>query len=395
MRHLTFVADQKTDCGSVFRYSGPTLELVQAIARAVARAQCAYELIRHMASCLVRYLGKPAALLSLLACATAHSQPTAVHVTQPASRDFERISRQPGTAEAFFEADLGAKVSGYVSKLLVDIGDRVTAGEVLARIAVPEMIAARSARSAEVDALQAEHDRVAMLVERGSLTRRALDEAVNRLAAARAELRQIEEQLRYTTIEAPFDGVVTSRAIDPGDIVYPASSPKGTDQALLKVARVDTIRVKTYLPENDSVWADVGDPATVAFDALPGRAFLGRIERLSRSLDPSTRTMQVEIDLANPDGRILPGLYGRVEVVLESRSDALALPASAVRFTETGDAYVYLVSADNAAHRQSVTVGADDGNWIEILDGLTANARVVDGLVGGLSEGQPVETVGR
>jgi RND family efflux transporter MFP subunit len=317
--------------------------------------------------------------------------PATVEVVEPEPHDFERISNQPGTAEAFFEADLGAKVSGYVSELLVDIGASVKAGQVLARIAVPELTASRNALSANVDALQSERDRAAMLVDRGSLTQRALDEAENRLKSAKAQLREVDEQLRYATIEAPFDGIVTSRAIDPGDMVYQASSPKGTDEALIKVARTDVIRVKTFLPEYDTVWADVGDPATVTFDALPGQTFTSRIARLSGALDPSTRTMQVEIDLPNPDGRILPGLYGRTKITLESREQTLSLPASAVRFTEDGSAYVYVISPDNAAHRRDVTLGFDDGNWIEISNGLSSSDRVVDGLIGSLEEGESVQ----
>jgi RND family efflux transporter MFP subunit len=331
--------------------------------------------------------------ISLLACTTVHGQTTAVRVIQPESRDFHRISRQPGTAEAFFEADLGAKVSGYVSDLLVDIGARVATGEVLARIAVPDMEATRSALSAEVEALRSEHDRTAMLVERGSLTQRALDEAANRLAAARANLREIDEQLRYATIEAPFDGIVTYRAIDPGDMVYEASSPKGSDQPLLRVARVDVIRVKTFVPELDAVWADIGDRATVAFDALPGNSYSGEIARVSGSLDPSTRTMQVEIDLPNIDGKILPGLYGRTEIALENHSGALALPATAVRFTETGDSYIYLIGANDVVIRRSVSIGFDDGNWIEISSGLSSTDRVADGLVGSLADGQQVQVI--
>jgi RND family efflux transporter MFP subunit len=332
----------------------------------------------------------------LLLCAVvpmgaALAQPETVRVVQPQVRDFERVSRQPGTAEAFFEADLGAKVSGYVSELLVDIGAHVTAGQVLARIAVPELTASRNALSANVDALRSERDRAAMLVERESLTQRALDEAENHLKSAQAELREVDEQLRYATIEAPFDGIVTSRAIDPGDMVYQASSPKGSDEALLKVARTDVIRVRTFLPEYDTVWANVGDPATVVFDALPGQTFSSQVARLSGSLDPSTRTMQVEIDLPNPDGRILPGLYGRTEITLASRGDALALPASAVRFTDDGSAYVYVISPDDMAHRRSVTVGFDDGNWIEISSGLSQDDRVADGLVGSLEEGESVQ----
>lgn len=332
-------------------------------------------------------------LAALAPLPAAFAQAPSVRVVEPELRQFERLSNQPGTAEPFYEADLGAKVSGYVSELLVDIGSRVETGQVLARIAVPELAASRKALAANVDALTSERDRAATLVDRGSLTQRTLDEAENRLESAEARLREVDEQLRYATIEAPFDGIVTWRAIDPGDMVFEAGSPKGSDQALLKVARTDIIRVKTYLPEYDAVWADVGDPATVSFDALPGQSFTSTLARAAGSLDPSTRTMQVEIDLPNPDGRILPGLYGRTAITLESRDRVLALPASAVRFTEDGNAYVYVISADDTAHRRAVTVGLDDGNWIEISSDLTEGETVADGLVGSLDEGEKVTIV--
>jgi RND family efflux transporter MFP subunit len=232
------------------------------------------------------------------------------------ARDAELSSTQPGTAEAFFEADLGAKVSGFVSELNVDIGARVAAGQVLARIAVPELSQARNAARAKVAALESEHARTATLVARNSMTQRALDEAKSRLDTAIAEQAGIEAQMQYAVIEAPFAGIVTSRTIDPGDMVYEASSPKGSGQPLLRVAKIDVIRVKTFVPESQAALVDVGDAATVVFDALPGRTFSSQVARISGSLDPGTRTMLVEIDLPNDDGRIRPGYYGRTRIVL-------------------------------------------------------------------------------
>ena len=318
----------------------------------------------------------------------------AVQVVTPQLHDFVQTSSQPGTAEAFYEADLGAKVSGHVEELLVDIGDQVSAGQVLARIAVPEMTENRNAIMADVSALESAYRREAELVERGSITERAAEETKNRLDAALARQHEAEAQMEYATIQAPFDGIVTQRTIDPGDMVYEATSPKGSDQPLLKVAQVDVIRVKTYLPEHETVWADIGDPATITFDALPGQVFSGQVARSSRSLDPSTRTMQVEIDLANPDGRILPGLYGRTEIVLETRRNTLALPATSVRFGEEG-AYVYVIAGNGSAHSMSVEIGLDDGNWLEVTNGLSINDRVVDGMVGSLVEGEQVRIVAR
>jgi len=333
------------------------------------------------------------AALTLLSAAS-WSQVVSVSVVQPERRAFERASSQPGSAEAFYEAALGAKVSGHVSELNVDIGDRVAAGQVLARIAVPELNQARNAARARVAAAQSEHSRTEMLVERNSMTRRALDEAKSRLDTAVAEQAEIEAQMQYAIIEAPFDGMVTSRTIDPGDLVHAASSPKGSDQFLLRVAKLDVIRVKSYVPERDAAWADVGDKATIVFDALPGRVFSGEVARVSGSLDPRTRTMLIEVDLPNDDNRIRPGYYGQTRVLLESREGVLALPSAAVRY-EGGSAFVYVVAADDSARRVPIEIGLDGDGWLEITRGLTGNERVVTGAVGALADGGPLRVVAR
>jgi RND family efflux transporter MFP subunit len=309
-----------------------------------------------------------------------------VRVLAAEHRALTLSSAQPGTAEAFYEADLGANVTGFVSELAVDVGSRVRAGQVLARLAVPELDAARNAARAQVAALRSEHDRTEMLAARNSVTQKALSEARNRLDAAIAEEAEIAAQIAYATIEAPFDGVVTARAIDPGDMVHQASSPKGSGQPLLKVAKLDVVRVKTYVPERDAVWADIGDAATISFDALPGQAFSGAVARLSGAIDPATRTMLVEIDLPNSDGRIRPGLYGQVRLALEQRDAALALPAAAVQYDDRG-AFVYAVAAGDVARRTPVETGLSVGGWVEIVSGLRADERVVTGAPAGLADG--------
>jgi RND family efflux transporter MFP subunit len=315
-----------------------------------------------------------------------------VRVVQPERRDLVRVSAQPATAEAMHEADLGSKVSGQVTELNVDIGSRVNAGDVLARIAVPELIQARNAAEARVVAQRSAYERTTELAERNSITQRALTEAKGRLDTAIAEKAEAEAEMAYATIQAPFDGVVTSRAIDPGDMVYQASSPKGSGQPLLRVAKLDVIRVKTYVPERDSTWVDVGDPAVVAFDALPATTFAGKVARLSGVLDPSTRTMLVEVDLPNADGRIRPGFYGRTQITLERRDRVLALPTVAVR-DDGGNAYVYVVAPDDTAKKTPVTLGLQDAGWVEIEAGLDGGERVIAGAVAGLNDGAAVRSV--
>ena len=320
------------------------------------------------------------------------SQPVAVRVIQPSRRDLARDTVQPATAEAFFEADLGAKVSGYVSELRVDIGARVKAGQTLARIAVPELIQARNAAAADVATQQSAYDRTAELAAHNSITQRAVAEAKGRLDTALARQAQAEAELEYTTIEAPFDGVVTLRTIDLGDIVYQASSPKGKTEPLRRVARVDVIRVKTYVPELDSIWADVGDSAIVTFEALPGRVFTSKVARVSGALDAATRTMLVEIDLPNTDGLIRPGLYGRARIALERREHALVLPSGAVRIGD-GGANVFVVTGD-AVRRKTVALGLVDSEWTEITSGLDESERVVaDAATANLADGMQVRVL--
>jgi RND family efflux transporter MFP subunit len=225
------------------------------------------------------------------------------------------------------------------------------------------------------------------------MTRGALTEATGRLETARARQAEIEAEMTFATIEAPFDGIVTSRTIDPGDMVYEANSPKGGDLPLLRVARVDIIRVKTYVPERYSAWVDAGDPATIVFDALSGVPFAGEVARVSGALDPGTRTMLIEIDLPNDDGRIRPGYYGQTRILLERRQGVLALPVAAV--TTDGARPAVFVAAEGSARRVEVGIGIADGNWIEITSGLSGNERVITGpAVAGLTDGAPVRVAG-
>ena len=333
-----------------------------------------------------------AVVLGSLAGGAAAQQPVAVRTIVPEQRTLTLTSTQPVTAEAFYEADLGAKVSGFVSVLSVDVGSRVRAGQVLARLAVPELDAERNALRAQVAAQRSEYDRTEMLAARNSVTQKALAEARNRLDAAIAREAEIDAQIAYATIEAPFDGVVTARAIDPGDMVHQASSPKGSGEPLLKVAKLDVIRVKTYVPEREAVWANVGDAATITFDALPGQVFSGSVARLSGAIEPATRTMLVEIDLPNADGRIRPGLYGQVRLALEQREAARALPAAAVQYGD-GGAFVFVAAAGDVARRTPVQTGLSVAGWVEIVGGLRGDERVVSGAPAGLADGAPLRIV--
>jgi RND family efflux transporter MFP subunit len=341
-------------------------------------------------ACMVAALVAPSAASAQAAGATA--PPVEIRVVQPTRHDFARDTTQPATAEAFYEADLGAKVSGHVAKLAVDIGTAVKTGQTLAVIDAPELTEARNGAAAEVRAQRSAYDRTAELAQRNAITQRALTEAQGKLDTAVAREAEAQAELEYTKIVAPFDGIVTLRTIDPGDMVYQASSPKGKAEPLLRVAKLDVIRVKTYVPERDSIWVDVGDPATITFEALAGRAFTAAVARVSGALDPATRTMLVEIDLKNDDRVIRPGSYGQARIALARHPHALALPTSAVRFGD-GGAQVFVVAGD-AVSTKSVGVGLTDPQWTEITSGLAESDRVVaTATTPGLADGARVRVL--
>jgi HlyD family secretion protein len=338
-----------------------------------------------------------------------------VQTITPELRDLVRETIQPAKAKAYYSADLGVKLTGYVESVPADIGDRVKKGQALAVIAAPEMKEQRNALKAEereletgvqaaeanLTAVESETSRIKDLVRKGSVTNKAGDEANNRLISAQAEvaaakarlgtatarLAEIEAMIAYATLTAPFDGIVTYRSVDPGDLVQAAGGSKG-GETLLRVAQVNKLRVVTHVPERDAVWLDVGDAVELEFDAFPGKVFSGKISRTAGALNGSTQRMQAEVDLDNSDGKLLPGLYGRAKISLEKRPGALVLPAGAVRFGQ-GPSHVYVVVGSTVRH-QPVTIGLDHGDWVEVLSGLSGNEQIVNGMIGRLPDGAVV-----
>lgn len=208
---------------------------------------------------------------------------------------------------------------------------------------------------------------------------------------ARRELDELNERLKYTRLISPFDGVVTKRNVDLGDLVRNTQTGATTDgPPLFVVTQVDKVRVRVAVPERDAPLAAAGDNATMTFSALPGETFEGPVARVSGVLDESTRTMLVEIDLPNPRGKLLPGMFGQATIALETSSGKITLPAGAVRHDERGDSFVYVVNAADEIEVVPVRTGLDDGKQIEIVDGLTGDERVAAATVGRLQPGQKV-----
>lgn len=287
-----------------------------------------------------------------------------------------------------------------------------------AEASVGEAAARIAAARAELTAAEAEYARTKQMVETGSLQERLLDESTQRRDAARANVEAAEAvvvkarsrvdvaaaaveaaraeaaaaaattrvaharldearvMLGFARVAAPFDGVVTHRSVDPGDLVRAATD--APHAPLFVVKQIDRTRIRTSVPELDAPLVDVGDEVVVKLSSAALAPVRGKVTRTGGSLDPSTRTMTVEVEADNAGGKLLPGMYGEATIVLHENAGARTLPASAVRFSETGDSFVYAVDESGAVEVVPVVLGYDDGTRIEVLSPLAAGRRVVD-----------------
>ena len=338
-----------------------------------------------------------------------------VEVVHPRRVTVARRLQTNATLAAFEEADLFAKVTGYLSDVRVDIGDDVKAGQVLAVIDIPELeqqLAEDQAQLAskqsalETARRQVDHDRANRTLQDITLKRQEAlfkdqwvpaqmvdqtraDAAVakanvgvakaNRTLAAHqidlaaATVEKTKALLAYSQIVAPFDGVVARRLVNRGDLVQ---APTGTLMTpLFTVQRIDTIRVFCDVPENDVPLVHIGDPATVKPFGFDGNPFTGRVTRFSLRLDPETRNMRTEIDLPNPEERLYPGMYAEVSLELNRRPDALTVPAPAVG-SDGGGNFVDTITG-NRITRRAIKTGLTDHGRVEVTAGLSEETPVV------------------
>jgi RND family efflux transporter MFP subunit len=343
-----------------------------------------------------------------------------IEVVHPRRAAMAQRLQTNATLEAFEEADLFAKVSGYLSDVRVDIGDHVKAGQVLAVIDVPEMKQELAEAEAQLESKrsslesarrQLDHNKADVALQnalakdreqlgegRQFISDRTLDQvhanadiakadlgvaeanrdlAANQVDVAAATVEKIKTLLAYTQIVAPFDGVVARRQVNRGDLVQAAAATRTTPSAgsLFTVQRIDTIRVFCDVPENDVPHLHVGDPAIVKPSGFDGKPFIGKVTRFSMRLDPETRNMRTEIDLPNPEERLYPGTYAEVSLEMNRRPDALTVPTAAVGSDADGD-FVYTIT-DNRITRLAVRTGLIDNDRVEITAGLSVETPVL------------------
>ncbi len=325
-----------------------------------------------------------------------------VTVVQPEKRTLARTLRIPASVQALREATLYAKAAGYLSRIMVDRGDPVRTGEVLAEISLPEMENEKDVAAAQLRQAEAELRLQQITVERlsavrasepGAVTQQQVDEARAKLQVAEAtaarvsaELGRAQALIDYATIRAPFSGIVTDRFVDAGAMIQAAAT--STQAPIVTVMDMDTVRVFVDVPEPDVPYVTRSTSARLTVGAIPGRDFVGSITRYSTALDPKTRTMRAEIDFSNRDHALRPGMFGAATLELERREGALTLPAATL-LTQSDAAYVYTVQ-NGVARRTPVKVGLDDGIVVEVLSGLAGAESVIVGGKGIVTDGTRV-----
>jgi RND family efflux transporter MFP subunit len=286
----------------------------------------------------------------------------------------QREIKLPGEVRGFNQATLYGKVSGYVSEMRVDRGDRVKKGDTLAVIRSPEM--EEDLRSAESNKVYAQRtaERLDALAKPGVVSMLERDMAVNARTRADADMRRARSLLDYTLVRAPFDGVVTARYVDPGALISAATSSTQAAQPVVDVADLDRVRVFVYLGQDAAPFVKSGDPVGIEQSERPDVRIPASMTRVAGALDPRTRTMQCEIILENQTWHLIPGTFVHVRIGVDVPPSPV-VPNEALVTRDGGTPHVALVEGDRV-HYRPVEVGANDGKTTRITRGLSGGETV-------------------
>jgi RND family efflux transporter MFP subunit len=323
-----------------------------------------------------------------LAAGTIANVPEPVSVTYPAEYVMNGQISLPSTLQAYEDSPIYARTSGYVARWLVDIGARVRKGQLLAVISAPEVDqelnqarAMLSQTEANVTLAEVTTKRYRDLIHTNAVAQQELDANNQNLNAQRATLqagqanvKRLEEMQAFEQVTAPFDGVVTQRLVNEGDLVNAGNGGNGAQ--LFHIAEISTMRVFIPVPENLGGEIRPGLKAQLSLIEFPQRTFTGVVVRTNHAIDPGSHTLLTEVDVPNPAGELMPGAYANVQLGLVHGQQQLTVPTGAVLFQAAGP-QVVVVNAKNQLELRKVSIGNDLGNTIEITAGLSPSDRIV------------------
>jgi RND family efflux transporter MFP subunit len=322
----------------------------------------------------------------------------------------------PGNAQADFTAAIYGRTNGYLKRWLFDIGDHVRAGQLMAEIATPEVDAQLDEAKAtllqskanllklqadEVYA-RAEEGRYRPLLQRGAVTQEAYDLKlatwkvdVAQIAAMEATIKVNEADIQrlsalqsFEKVTSPFDGIVTARNVDPGDLIT-ADNPS-TERQLFHVAKIDPLRIFVDVPQVFSTDVKPGQKAMLYRREDPSKQYEGTVTRTANALDPNTRTLRTQVNVPNPKGALLPGMYLQVKFAFDREVVPVIVPSAAV-IIRTGGPRVAIVDEHDQVRYRDVKLGRDLGEELEVLGGLKPGQRVIVYPGDDLPEGTTIE----
>lgn len=336
---------------------------------------------------------------------TVHDAMLSVNTVHPTVTGSASEISLPGSTQAFNDTPIYARTSGYLKQWFVDIGAHVRKGQLMAVIETPEIdqqlqVAQANAKAAQADLALANttSDRYQNLLKQDSVSKQETDVAVSSataklaaLQAAEANVRRLQELQSFERVYAPFDGVVTARNTDIGALID-AGGGNSQPRDLFRIAAINQIRVFVAVPEIYAPAIHDGATATLTLDEYPGQPFTGTVARNSSSIDQTSRTLNVEVDVPNAQHRLLPGAYVFVHFRMPQAVQSLSVPANALLFRAQGTQVG--VVRNGRVHLQNVTIGHDNGSTLEIATGLSASDNVILDPADSLSEGQSVRASG-
>jgi RND family efflux transporter MFP subunit len=329
------------------------------------------------------------------------SAPPVVPVILSSQREETGDLVLPTTLEPLSDTAIRARTNGYLAKWFVDIGGKVKAGQTLAVIDAPEVdeqlnqakASLEQARAnlelARVTASRWEDLAMRNAVPRQEVDQRTADYAARRaqVAAAEAEVGRLAQLQAFETVAAPFDGVISVRNVDIGALVK-----AGSGAELFHIVDSGVLRLYVNVPQSRVADIRIGLPADVRVAEFPGKSFAGSVVRFAGALDGQSRTLTVEVDLPNPTGELVAGMYAEAHFRAASPNPPVLVPSGDAIIRAEGT-FVATVPNDNRIHIQPVVLGRDDGTEIEVVEGLKAGERVVENPSDALAEGQVVEPV--
>ena len=293
-----------------------------------------------------------------------------------------------GEVRPFQSVTLYAKTAGYMEKIVVDKGDKVKEGQLIATIIAPEIDQDFSSATADLDNKKRILKRDESLLEKNYISSQEKEQSETAVRVAEARLRSIKAQQSYRTLVAPFAGTVTARYADAGALLQNAMNASSGALPVVMISQLDRVRIYVYVEQKDASYIKTGYPVEVAFFEGSEEKIPATVTRISGELDSKTKMMLTEIDLDNADGKIIPGSFVQIKIQSPG-APKLQIPREAMIIRE-GKYFVAVVTASGSIHFQPIKIGENTGDKISVFEGVTENDTIALNIGESLEEGQKV-----